>query len=84
MGVHEARDDAAAVGVDDCRALGQADPARPAARRAHPDDLAVAGGDGGLLEEAERAFALDGLAGDQLADAVDDQVGLNHLRRVGK
>src|SRR5205807_880861 len=63
VGVHEARDDAAAVGVDDCRALGQADAARPAARRAHPDDLAVAGGDGGLLEEAERAFALVGLVG---------------------
>jgi len=40
--------------------------------------VAVAGGDGGVLEDAERSLPLAGLAGHELPDVVDDQVGLDH------
>ena len=78
VGVHEPGDDAAPAGVEHPRSLREPHPAQPASGGADPDDLAVAGGDGGLLQHSQRAFPLARLAGDQLADAVDDQVGLDH------
>ena len=80
--VDEAGDDAAAAGVDDPSAVRQAHPAEPAAGRPDPDDLPVAGGDRRLLQDTQRPLSLAGLAGHQLADAVNHQIGLDHGPRV--
>src|SRR3979409_32629 len=84
VGVDEARHDAAAAGVQNPSTRRQAHAPLPAPGGPDPDDLAVAGGDRRPLQDAELPLALAGFAGDQLTDAVDDQVGLDHRPRVNR
>ena len=74
MGVDEAGNDTAALGVDDGRIRRRLQPPVPAAGGTHPDHLAVADGDRRVLEDSERSLSLGGFAGDQLADVVHDQI----------